>query len=73
MYNVRSGVVGSIIVTIQVYMFISFSVQESLVAIVQAIKSTSNLPAAGEDHDFYYSFSDFREFRTAQGARLLSK
>lgn len=30
------------------------------------------MPAAGEDHDFYYSFSDFREFRTAQGARLLS-
>ena len=47
--------------------------QESLVAIVEAVKSAGNLPAAGEDHDFYYSFSDFREFRTAQGARLLSK
>ncbi|KAL9970035.1 hypothetical protein ACROYT_G022345 [Oculina patagonica] len=46
--------------------------QESLSAIVQAIKNAGNLPAAGEDHDFYYSFSDFREFRTAQGARLLS-
>lgn len=47
--------------------------QESLSAIVHAIRNTGNLPAAGEDHDFYYSFSDFREFRTAQGARLLSK
>lgn len=47
--------------------------QESLSAIVHAIRSGGNLPAAGEDHDFYYSFSDFREFRTAQGARLLSK
>ena len=47
--------------------------QESFASIVQAIKSAGNLPAAGEDHDFYYSFSDFREFRTAQGARLLSK
>ncbi|CAH3037744.1 unnamed protein product [Porites lobata] len=46
--------------------------QESFASIVQAIKSAGNLPAAGEDHDFYYSFSDFREFRTAQGARLLS-
>lgn len=46
--------------------------QESLGAIVETIKSCSNLPAAGEDHDFYYSFSDFREFRSAQGARLLS-
>ena len=47
--------------------------QESLAAIVEAVKSAGNLPAAGEDHDFYYSFSDFREFRTAQGTRLLSK
>ncbi|XP_029212610.2 LOW QUALITY PROTEIN: exosome component 10-like [Acropora millepora] len=49
----------------------SFS-QDSLGAIVEAIKSCGNLPAAGEDHDLYYSFSDFREFRAAQGARLLS-
>ncbi|XP_074626271.1 exosome complex component 10-like [Acropora palmata] len=49
----------------------SFS-QDSLGAIVEAIKSCGSLPAAGEDHDLYYSFSDFREFRAAQGARLLS-
>ena len=50
-----------------------FVVKDSLGAIVEAIKSCGNLPAAGEDHDLYYSFSDFREFRAAQGARLLSK
>ncbi|RMX38072.1 hypothetical protein pdam_00003117 [Pocillopora damicornis] len=49
----------------------SFS-QESLAAIVQAVRESGNLPGAGEDHDFYYSFPDFREFRSAQGARLLS-
>ncbi|KAK3729819.1 hypothetical protein QZH41_016093, partial [Actinostola sp. cb2023] len=45
---------------------------QALRVLVGATQKANALPAPGEDHDFYYSFSDFREFRNAQGTRLLN-
>ncbi|XP_032228856.1 exosome component 10 isoform X2 [Nematostella vectensis] len=46
--------------------------QQTLRLLVGGIQKANSLPEAGEDHDFYYSFSDFREFRKAQGTRILN-
>jgi len=40
--------------------------------IMQIIRSSHSLPKAGDDHEFYSSFSGFQEFLTYQKTRLLT-
>ena len=40
--------------------------------IMQVIRSSHALPKAGDDHEFYCSFSGFQEFIAYQKSRLLT-
>ncbi|KAK3105991.1 hypothetical protein FSP39_010385 [Pinctada imbricata] len=45
--------------------------QQALQSVVQAVKSSNDLPAAGDDFDYYSSFSGVRDFLDVEGKRIL--
>ncbi|XP_069106057.1 exosome complex component 10-like [Argopecten irradians] len=45
--------------------------QKTLRAVLQATKSSNDLPAAGDDFDYYSSFQSFRDILDIEGKRIL--
>ncbi|XP_060085137.1 exosome component 10-like [Ylistrum balloti] len=45
--------------------------QKTLRAVLQATKSSNDLPAAGDDFDYYSSFQGFRDILDVEGKRIL--
>lgn len=45
--------------------------KSSLGAVMKIVQSSHSLPKAGDDHEFYSSFSGFQEFVSYQKKRLI--
>lgn len=48
-----------------------FLLQYGLGTVVSATKASAGLPQAGDEYDFYRSFTGFQEFCESQGDNLL--
>ena len=45
--------------------------QQTLQAVLQATKSSNEMPAAGDDFDYYSSFQGFQDVMNIEGKRIL--
>ncbi|XP_013416312.1 exosome component 10-like [Lingula anatina] len=50
---------------------VSLFSQQALQSVMGAIRASNELPAAGNDYDFYSSFGGFRELMNVEGRRVL--
>lgn len=55
------------------FSILSILKQKALGKLKLATRAANELPAAGDDYDFYSSFEGFRQFCNSQGDKLLGK